>query len=170
MKKNHKFYFLIICLIFITGCKQENIYEKDFGTYEVTDGWVESETHSSDSKFFYVLDGTDNDETPNNISINVGTNRYSIEEHEQFKEAILKQLYSQVSSYNATVTASGSTTDNNYIVYTFIIYEKETDVTTTQYYIVGDYKYVLIHETVFDDSKEADEVAKKIVNSFKWKQ
>ena len=39
-----------------------------------------------------------------------------------------------------------------------------------RYYIVGDYKYVLIHETTFGDSNETDSAAQKIIDTFKWKE
>lgn len=57
---------------------------------------------------------------------------------------------------------------NGYIVYTFSI--KDKDNTTTQYYIVGDYQYVLVHENTFGDSTETDSVAQKIIDTFKWKE
>ena len=142
------------------------IYTKDFGSYNITEGWVESKTHSSHKKFFYIKPNTDNDKKPDNISINTGTNKYSSDQHLNFKNAILNQLNSQIAGINANITGSGFTSKNGYIVYKFTI--EETDVTTTQYYIVGDYKYVLVHETVYNDKTITDIVANDIVNSFKW--
>lgn len=146
-------------------------YSKNFGTYKVPSNWIESKEHSTNSKFFYVLKGQENESRPNNISINKDTNKYSAYEHDKFKNAIMQQLSMQVGSRkDVTIKANGSTTDNGYVVYTFIIYESDNNITTTQYYIVGDYKYILVHETVFgNNSLETDNVAKKIVNSFKWK-
>lgn len=166
-----------ISSMILTGCenksintsikKNDNTYTKDFGSYEVLDGWIENEEHSTNSKFFYVLDGTEDEAKPNNISINSGINKYAASEHLSFKDAILRQLSYQISGQEkTTLNASGSYTDNNYVVYTFIIAGE--NVTTTQYYIVGDYKYILIHETVYGTSKETDEAAKKMVNTFKW--
>ena len=34
--------------------------------------------------------------------------------------------------------------------------------------VIGNYKYVLVHETVFGESEETDNAAKEIVNSFEW--
>jgi len=143
-------------------------YEKEFGSYEVNAGWIESKTHSSKGKYFYVRDGQDNDKKPNNISINQDTNRYTKSEHEQFKNAIYSQMAKQVSGSKAQIMASGSTTDNGEIVYTFIV-EKNASI-IKQYYIVGEKKYVMIYETVWnkEDENEVDEVANKMVNSFKW--
>lgn len=143
-------------------------YKKSFGTYIVSNGWIESKTHSDDEKYFYVKDGHDNDDKPNNISINQGTNRYSKSEHEAFKDAIYVQLAKQASQNDSEIMANGSTTEKGELVYTFII--KSSDVTITQYYVVGEKKYVMIYESIWnkDGADETDEVAKKMVNSFEW--
>ena len=144
--------------------------EKDFGTYEIPVDWMESKTHSTENKFFYVKEGEDDEEKPNNISVNVGSNNYSEDEHESFRNAIINQLSMQVGNdENVEVTANGSNTTNGYIVYTFNIIEKDENITTTQYYIIGDHKYVLVQETKFMDSEETDDAAQKIVDTFKWK-
>lgn len=150
---------------------EEKTYSKSFGQYKVPSNWIESKTHSTNSKFFYVLSGHDNDARPNNISINKGTNKYSENEHDKFKTAIMQQLSMQIGKRDdVTIKANGSTTDNGYILYTFVIYDESSNTTTTQYYIVGDYKYILVHETVFDEySSDVDETAKRIVNTFIWK-
>lgn len=143
-------------------------YQKEFGSYVVKSGWVESKTHSQNEKYFYVKDGQDNDSRPNNISINAGTNKYKKEEHEKFREAIYAQLANQVAGNDSEIMASGSTTENGEILYTFII--NTSSVKSTQYYIVGEKKYVMIYETVWNDEEkeETDEVALKMVNSFEW--
>lgn len=149
--------------------KDNNIFKKDFGTYRLPNNWVESEEHSTENKFFYILQDDEDKERPNNISINEGKNRYSKLNHKQFKEAILRQLNMQINGEDdITINASGSYTDNNYILYTFVINEQNENITTIQYYIVGDYKYILIQETVFGESEETDNAAEEIVNSFKW--
>ena len=162
---------VIVCL---SGCslktKKDNgdvVYKKDFGSYTVSSGWEESKTHSSNGKYFYVKEGEDNEERPNNISINEGKNKYKKEEHMQFKDAIYAQLARQVSK-DAVINASGSNTEKGEILYTFVI--KDKDSIFKQYYIVGDNKYIFIYETVFnkDDEAKVDEVALKMVNSFEW--
>ena len=145
------------------------LIEKDFGTYEIPADWIESEAHSTNNKFFYVKEGQENDNRPNNTSVNEGTNKYAASEHEKFRMAILNQLSMQIGGdENVELNANGSNTQNGYVVYTFSI--KDKDNTTTQYYIVGDYKYVLVHETTFGDSTETDSVAQKIIDTFKWKE
>ena len=145
------------------------LIEKDFGTYEIPADWIESEAHSTNSKFFYVKEGEENENRPNNISVNEGTNKYSESEHEKFRMAILKQLSMQIGrNEDVKLNANGSNTKNGYLVYTFSI--KDGNTTTTQYYIVGDYKYVLVHETTFGNSTETDNAAQKIIDTFKWKE
>lgn len=141
--------------------------EKDFGTYEIPIDWIESTKHSTRNKFFYIKKGQENETRPNNISVNKGTNKYAINEHEKFRIAILNQLSMQLGKDDSVqLTANGSTTKNGYILYTFTI--KEEGCTTTQYYIVGDYEYILIHETTYGESVDTDNAAKKIINTFKW--
>ena len=150
---------------------EDGIYNKSFGSYRVIDDWVEAKNHTTKSKFFYVKSGDENEKMPNNISVNQGKNSYLASEHENFRKAILAQLSMQIGKQEGiNINANGSTTENGYILYTFVISDEEKDTTTTQYYIIGDYKYVLVHETVYGTSSEADEVAKEIVNSFKWKE
>ncbi len=149
----------------------EKLYLKSFGSYVVSNNWIESKEHSNNSKFFYVASEEEREERPNNISVNVGTNKYSSSEHEKFRDAILLQLSYQISdSSDCTINANSFTKDNNYVVYEFDIFEKSDNIMTKQFYIVGDYKYVLVHETVYDfPSDEVDGVAKRIVDSFEWK-
>ena len=143
---------------------------KDFGSYSISESWTEVKAQSSSNKYFYVLKGQENNEKPNNISINAGKNYYAKADHEKFKNSILNQLSMQITGKEGIeINADGSTTENGEIVYTFIIKDTKNNTITTQYYIVGDYKYVLIHETVFGESKETDDVAKNIVSSFRWK-
>lgn len=145
------------------------LIEKDFGTYEIPADWIESEAHSTNNKFFYVKEGQENDNRPNNISVNESTNKYAASEHEKFRMAILNQLSMQIGGdENVELNANGSNTKNGYVVYTFSI--KDQDNTTTQYYIVGDYKYILVHETTYGDSTETDSAAQKIIDTFKWKE
>lgn len=156
----------------MTISSTKTLYIKDFGSYIVSNNWIESQTHSTNNKFFYIKNkSAEEEERPNNISINIGRNKYSIEEHEKFRTAIINQLSMQISDLNdCTLSANGSyTKDNNYIVYEFDIYENKENITTKQFYIIGDYKYILIHETIYDQAdKDIDYVAEQIVNSFKW--
>lgn len=155
-------------IILETTQEHGNIFNKDFGSYEIANDWIESKEHSTKDKFFYVKKGQEKEQRPNNISINVGKNKYKTEEHDKFRIAIMQQLSMQMSGKDATIKANGSNTKNNYILYTFVIHEEKENITTTQYYIIGDYKYVLVHETTYGDSKETDDVTREILDSFKW--
>ena len=63
------------------------LIEKDFGTYEIPVDWIESVAHSTNDKFFYVKEGQENENRPDNISVNEGTNKYPADEHEKFRSA-----------------------------------------------------------------------------------
>jgi len=141
--------------------------EKDFGSYTLPDGWEESVSHSTKNVFFYVENGKDNESVTNNISVNVGQNKYAEEDHMDFRDAIMSQLTEQISAYpNATLSAGGSTTEQGYILYSFTI--SEDDRVSTQFYIVGEKKYCMIYLTNFDASEEANQAAQTIVDSFVW--
>lgn len=150
---------------------QDNIYTKSFGSYKVADGWIESKAYSTNNKFFYIKSEDEKKSTPNNISINESKSRYALSDHETFRIAVLNSISMQMGTReDVTINANGSYTDNGYMLYTFIIYEEDEDITTVQYYILEDYKFVIIQETAFGDTTEIDEVAKEMVNTFKWKE
>ena len=163
---------LTICLLF-TGCSlvprrtNSNVIRTDYGSFSIPNTWTKREDHSTTSKYFFA-NKRDKNSIPNNISVEVGKNRYSAKEHMQFKDAITRQLAMQASAYKMTLNGTGSTTKNGYAVYTFEL--KGSRETTIQHYIVGEYKYVLVHETIFrDDNNDTNNAAKTIVNSFEWK-
>lgn len=141
--------------------------ETDFpGSYTVPEGWVKMEKHSTEDKIFYVEEGHEDDELPDNISIEVGTNRYSADEHEKFRDAIVRQLTMQLQDVDAELTGDGTYTEQDYIVYVFTI--SEADVVTKQYYIVGDQRYCLLQMTNFTGSETVNETAQSMVDSFVW--
>ena len=96
----------------------------------------------------------------------MGTNRYSADEHETFRDAIVQQLLRQLQGIDADLGGDGTHTEQGYIVYIFTI--KESDVVTKQYYIVDDYRYCLIHLTNFTESESAYDAAQTIADSFVW--
>lgn len=146
-------------------------YQKDFGSYELPEGWVEAEKYSSENQFFYVREGQAEDERPDNIAVTTGKNRYEESEHEQFRDAIMTQIMQQIDGEEGIeLTGNGSYTEKDYVVYTFTVTETDPAVVTTQYYIVGDYKYCLVHETNFTGDSDVDRVAKHISDSFVWKE
>ncbi len=151
---------------------EDATYHKSFGSYRIPKNWIESTKYSTKDKFFYVAEGTEEDPLPNNISVNVGKNKYSSEQHMKFRDAILNQLVMQLPK-DVILNGNGSYTANDYVLYTFTfsITEGDTTLSATQYYIVGDYKYVMVYETAFtDNTEEVDIVAKNIVDTFKWSE
>lgn len=172
-----RFIVLMLCvltLVLLAGCGKKEVetpsdLEID-GTFTAPDGWEQVVGEpSSSQKAFYVKEGTDISETPSNISIEQGVNQYTAEDHVQFRQAILRQLSSQVPK-GTKVDGDGSFTEKEkYPVYTFTVTE-ESGTVTTQYYIVGDKKYILVHSTNFPDkpADDIDDAAEEIVNSFKW--
>lgn len=135
--------------------------------YTVPDGWMKADQYSTSEKTFYIQEGHENEKYPDNISINLGTNRYSEEEHTKFREAIVRQLLGQWKGVEAQLNGDGTYTKQGYVLYTFTI--EEDDVTTKQYYIVKDYGFCLIHVTNFSQSEHVYEAAQTMVDSFVWK-
>ena len=127
------------------------------GSYIVPDGWEKSEKHSTNSQIFYIEEGHENDEKPDNISIHVGKNKYSLDEHEQFRDAIVQQILMQ---------RDGTYTEQGDLLYIFTI--DEGDIVTTQYYIVRDYGFCLIQLTNFSGSETTEQAARDMVDSFVW--
>lgn len=136
------------------------------GSYTVPEGWVKMEKYSTEDKIFYVEEGHEDDELPDNISIEIGTNRYSADEHEKFRDAIVRQLTIQLQGVDAELTGSGTHTEQDYIVYIFTI--SQADMVTKQYYIVGDQQYCLLHLTNFTGSERVNETAQAMADSFVW--
>lgn len=145
-------------------------YTKDFGTYTIDSSWEEYLNQSADNEFFYVKVGTNSLEKQNNISVKEETNSYSESNHINFKNWILSQLSSELSE-NDTINANAFTSDNGYTVYEFEIHNGVENVTNNKYYIIGDYKHILVNETVYTDLEnvgDVDNIAREIVNTFKW--
>lgn len=136
------------------------------GSWTVPEGWVLAQRYSTKNKVFYVEEGHEEDSQPDNISVEVGTNRYSAGDHEQFREAILRQLLMQVQGLDAELTGDGTFTEQEYVLYIFTI--TEPDVITKQFYIIGDQRYGLVHLTNFTGSEATDEAAQAIADSFVW--
>ena len=136
------------------------------GTWTVPEGWVKADRYSTEDKIFYVEEGHEEDEQPDNISIEVGTNRYGAEDHLKFRDAIVRQLTMQAGSVGAELTGEGTFTDQEDVLYIFTI--SEEDVVTKQFYIVGDQRYCLVHLTSFTGSESAEEAARAIADSFTW--
>ena len=162
-------------LLLLTGCslsskKEENkTFSIDgYGTFSISDNYMIREDHSTKEKPFFVDKKDEHSSRPNNISVNGGTNYYSMDQELEFKNAIMIQMAMQAKAYNATLTSSGSTTDNGYPLLRFNLDGKDQKV--VQYYIMGDHKYVMVYATIFESEYEDSviEAAEYIANSFIW--
>lgn len=142
----------------------------NYGNFRIADGWKFSEEHSSEGKLLFVKDGLDYSTPTSNISVEHGTNKYASDNHVAFREAILEQLLVQIGDDGAKLGGTGTYTDGGNFLYIFSI-EEEDGTKTVQYYIVGEYEYILIHETDFNDEKinDVDEAASEMAVSFVWK-
>jgi hypothetical protein len=159
---------IMISIILLTGCAmtKENKVTTSYGTYKL-DKLVKNIEHSTNDTTFYTLEEDKDKDLPDNISVNSGTNYYKVEEQEKFKEAILEQLGMQKNLID-TLNSSGFTTDKGYPAYKFVITNQK--LTATQYYIVGDNKFVLVYESNYTGNKEIDKQAEYIVNTFEWNE
>lgn len=166
--------FLILCIalsFIFTGCglnlqSADNSSSLEEVDYAVPSGWVQAEEYSSNEKIFYVQEGHESDNLPDNISVNVGSDKYGAQEHEDFRETIVSQLLAQIGDSNAEFYGDGTFTDNGDVLYIFTIVEE--DCTTIQYYIVGENKFCLVHLTNFSGSENANKAALKLAKSVVW--
>lgn len=138
------------------------------GSWTAPEGWVIAEQYTTPDKIFYVEGGHEEDEAPDNISIEVGTNRYGAEEHEKFRDAIVQQLVMQLNGIDAELTGDGTFTAREDILYIFTI--SEENMVTKQFYIVGDRRYCLIQLTNFTGSESVDDAARAMADSFVWNE
>lgn len=139
------------------------------GEYTVPEGWVKSDEYSNARQIFYVEEGKDGSAQLDNISINVGENKYSAEEHEKFKDAILRQIMMQIKGQDVELNGTGTHTAQDDVMYIFTIKENDSGIVTRQYYIVDDYRFCLIQLTNFSGSEAANEAAQQMADSFIWK-
>jgi hypothetical protein len=145
---------------------------KSFGSFSIPEDWVEITRYSRNGKYFYSHNSEEISLNMTNISIEMGSNRYALDDHMTFRYAILRQLLMQSGS---EVSGSGTFTKHNDPLYIFTIKHKDrygdSDVTTIQYYIVGDKRHILICVTDFHNTiANANEVAQFIVDSFVWSE
>ena len=163
-------FIIPIMLIGCSSAKEEKniVEEKSFGSYEVLNGWIQEKTHSTEDVTFYVKEGTENDNPPNNIAVSEGKNQFKESEHEKFKAAIMAQVNAQMpEDSDVKIDMEGKTTENKNKVY--IITIKEKNMETKFYYIVGDYRFVMIQASSFDNSNQIYKVSDHIADSFVWK-
>lgn len=152
----------------VTDQAEENAFP---GTYTVPDGWVKADAHSTDDMIFYVEEGHEDDERPDNISINVGDCPYNLDEHTTFRDAIMRQISMQVGGSDVQLSGSGSNTAQDYVLYNFTIEDADGTI-TDMYYILKDYGFCLVQVTSFTGSENESifEAAKTMVDSFVWNE
>jgi hypothetical protein len=143
---------------------------KPFGSFLLPKDCTEITRYSRNGKYFYSHKTEQIGSTMTNISVEIGTNTYVLEDHMAFRYAILRQLLMQTAAAGAEVQGSGTFTNHDDPLYIFTILEKEPPVTTIQYYIIGNKRHILVHVTDFHNKNitNAKEVAQFIVDSFVW--
>ncbi len=147
----------------------EIVFEKDFGTFSIPEGWEESKSHSTSDMFFYIPEGNDDESYTDNISVRYATNRYSEDDVMSFKDAIMKQLAKQMENDPDTELAGeGTYTANDYLLLSFTISGFEDGSILEFYYIVGEKKYCEVYMTAKDDIEASRATAQMIVDSFVW--
>jgi hypothetical protein len=142
--------------------------QKSFGSFLLPHDWVEITRYSRNGRYFYSHNSERIGSTMTNISIEAGTNRYSLQDHMTFRYAILRQLLMQAGK--AEVHGSGTFTEHNDPLYIFTIENQEENVTTIQYYIIGDKKHVLTHVTDFHTGtiQNSEAIGRMMADSFLW--
>ena len=147
--------------------------EKKFGTYTMSEDWVEVPAQSQPPQIFvYCYEGNEDSETPpNNIVVRRGTNEYKKEQHEDFCAAINVQIKNQAAQYDGQGWLESYGEYNGCMVYQFIM---DGTPYCSQWYFCGDFEFVMVGMNIYDEkAAEEDhirEVAQQIVESFVWSE
>jgi hypothetical protein len=156
------------------GYVEENIisYMKSFGSYNTTADWFESAELSHNDRYYYLKNGQNPGGAVSNIAVESGRNRYAKEDHLTFRDVTYRQLLKQVSNDPDAgfLFGDGTTTAKGHTLYIFTIEYEGVGRTDRMYYIIGDYKYLLITETDCHDRNASDitVVSRTIADSFEW--
>ena len=169
-------FFLFVVSIMNTSSQENNVENgingititKPFGSFSIPNDWIEITRYSRNGKYFYSHNSENIGSRMTNISVEIGTNPYAVEDHMTFRYAILRQMLMQAGK--AEVHGSGTFTEHEDPLYIFTIEDKEYNITTMQYYIVGNKKHILVHLTDFHKGNitNARGIAEFIANSFVW--
>ena len=155
-----------------TETTEDLVCETDFGTYTIGYGWVEVEAQrNAPDNYTYCEAGNEDSRTPpNNLWVSHGTNYYAIDEGDDFCTAILQQVHGQAAQFGGTAQMTEYGTFGENEVYRFDLVCE--DFTTIQWYVVGDYEYVMFSLAIYDEDEAEDDhcmdVAEEAVNSFEW--
>ncbi len=175
---------LLCCMNILSGCyglwndsdnKNTNdtifmntIY-KDFGSYEIPNNWYEDITFVTGA-FSYIKEGTIISEPFNSVTVLYGSNQYSIDEHELFREAILNQLVGQVADVeDVEILGEGIVTSQGYYCYIFELRYNSGEFQKFAY-IVGEKKYCQVDEMNQGTGEESGDVFQSVVDSFIWNE
>ena len=144
------------------------IYTKDFGSFEVIDGWSQS-LLTSDAIYLYAKDGTDGQDTFDNFAVEVEDSDYKPDQADQFREDMQKQIEDNMEEQGEDLQLdSGQGTTNAGDPYIWFPITTSDGQETTQYYILGDGRQCMIQASNFDGSEEADRAFETAVSSFEW--
>jgi hypothetical protein len=173
---NKYFNFTLLFFMLFSGLYAQqggnSTITKTFGSFELPGDWVENSSNSRNGKYFYFPRTGGSTNLPTNISVEMGTNPYSADNPMPFGQAIQRQLIMQTGG-KAKINGGGTFTEQGYPLIYFTIEDIEPQTpqpTTIQFYIVGEKKHIFVHVTDFHNERvtNAEDVAKIIVNSFKW--
>ena len=145
--------------------------EADFGSFVVNNGWIEVTGRSNSSMYVFCNeDDEDSEDAPNNLTVTHDTNPYSEDEHEDFCAAILQQIHGQAAMNNGTAAMTEYGTFGENMCYRFDMDCEDFDI--IQWYVIGDYEYVMFSLMIVDEDAAEDDdafqMAEDAVNSFVW--
>jgi hypothetical protein len=147
-------------------------YMKSFGAYSIISDWPESAELSQNDRYYYLKNGRAYSENASRILVESGRHRYIGNDYPAFREATYRRLLKQAANDPDVgfLFGDGSTTARGYTLYIFTIEYDNVERTDRMYYIVGDYKYVLITEMDYHDKNAADigAAARAVADSFEW--
>ncbi|MDR1247087.1 MAG: copper amine oxidase N-terminal domain-containing protein [Clostridiales Family XIII bacterium] len=156
------------------GYVEENtiFYMKSFGVYSTVSDWPESAELSQNDKYYYLKNDRVHGDNTSCILVESGRHRYAGDDYPAFREAMYRRLLKQAANDPDVgfLFGDGTATARGYTMYIFTVEYDGVERTDRMYYIVGDYKYVLITETDYHDKNAADisAAARVIADSFEW--
>ena len=167
-----KLVLLLIILVLLTGCtnnkKPKNLVETKNGTYKIT-GLVKREDLSTEETDVYCLKKDKEEKKPDNVRVGERVNVYTIKNNLAFKNYIPDQLKRDFGN-DIQIKGITLTTSKNNLVYKFNVIKENDESEITLYFIIGDYKYIIVNETNYSKNPDFDDAVYKLVDSFKWER
>lgn len=145
----------------------------DYGTYNVSKKWNEL-FRNPDGKVFYAVAGADVKTPQSNVSVECIPTEYTPEQSDEFLAAIRYMNNKQLGIPEGETIdhAFGDTEMGNKFIQFMFDYDMEgKNVSSVQYFVMGEKQAVLIYATDFGDgiTPSAGEIAEQICQSFVWK-